>query len=319
MTPVTKGSVETFDDGDKASRMRSQGALILGLMACLLAGPAREQPSTAFRDPKPVRILGYDGDAMEPFLSRDGRYLFFNNRNDPAIDTDLYWAERIDRLTFRFLGPLPGANSHDLDAVASMDRDGIFYFVSSRDFAAMGALIHRGVFHNGRVDEVGVVPGLGSTAQPGFNFDAEISADGLALYYVESRRGAHRSRLAVADRLGGGFVRDNRSDALLRQVNGSGIVYAPATSADGLELFFTRAEPRFGLLLDEPKIYEARRDRADMPFGPPVRIAGIRGFAEAPTVAPDTLALYYHARVGSRFRIYAVTRNARPAPGNADR
>src|SRR6202021_223096 len=115
---------------------------------------ADAQSAADFRDPRPVRILGYDGDAMEPFLSRDGRYLFFNNRNDPAIDTDLYWAERIDGLKFRFLGPLPGANSHALDAVASMDLGGNFYFVSSRDYAATGALIHRGRFHDGRVDDV---------------------------------------------------------------------------------------------------------------------------------------------------------------------
>ena len=293
--------------------MRSRRlALILGLMACL-AAPAGAQASAEFSDPKPVRILGYDGEAMEPFLSRDGRYLFFNNRNDPKVDTDLFWAERIDDLTFRFLGPLAGANSHDLDAVASMDRDGEFYFVSSRDYAATGALIHRGTFRNGRVYDVAVVPGLVSKARPGFNFDAEISADGSRLYYVESRRGAHDSRLAVADRAGPGFVRDGRSDDILRQVNGAGLVYAPATSADGLELFFTRAETTFGLPVNAPKIYEARRRRSDLPFGPPVLISAITGFAEAPTISPDNLTLYYHARVDGRFRIFRVARGARPA------
>ncbi len=285
----------------------------LGLTAWLFADSASALGSAAFGDPRPVRILGYDGEAMEPFLSRDGRFLFFNNRNDPRIDTDLFWAARIDDLTFRFQGPLAGANSHDLDAVASMDRDGQFYFVSSRDYAATGALIHRGRFEAGRVRDVAVVPGLASKARPGFNFDAEISADGARLYYVESRRGAHQSRLALADRVAGGFARDPRSDDLLRGVNGGGLVYAPATSADGLELFFTRADTPFGLLVSAPKIYVARRARADLPFGAPMHIGAITGFAEAPTISPDNLSLYYHALVEGRFRIWRVSRAARPA------
>jgi len=308
--PLRPDDGSAQNDGEGLMRSRRE-VLLFGLAACLQAGPAMAQASTDFGDPKPVRILGYDGEAMEPFLSRDGRYLFFNNRNDPKIDTDLFWAERIDDLTFRFLGPLPGANSHDLDAVASMDSGGQFYFVSSRDYAATGALIHRGTFEHGRVRDIGIVAGLVSKAKPGFNFDAEISADGARLYYVESRRGAHASRLALADRVGDSFVRDVRSDDLLRQVNGAGMVYAPATSADGLELFFTRAT--FGMPLNPPKIYQARRSRTDQPFGPPTQIDAISGFAEAPTISPDNLALYYHALIDGRFTIWRVTRRARPA------
>jgi hypothetical protein len=51
-----------------------------------------------------------------------------------------------------------------------------------------------------------------------------------------------------------------------------------------------------------------------MPFGPPVLIAAVRGFAEAPTISPDTLVLYYHALVAGRSRIYAITRDKRPVP-----
>ena len=38
---------------------------------------------------------------MEQFVSRDGRYLVFNDRNDPGLNTELHYAERIDDLTFR--------------------------------------------------------------------------------------------------------------------------------------------------------------------------------------------------------------------------
>jgi hypothetical protein len=41
---------------------------------------------------------------MEPFITRDGRYLFFNNSNDPSVNTNLRYAERIDDLTFKYKG-----------------------------------------------------------------------------------------------------------------------------------------------------------------------------------------------------------------------
>jgi len=84
------------------------------------AGPVAA-PSN-FGTPVPVTNEGYHGDAMEPFVSTDGKYLFFNNRNDPATSTDLYFARRVNDTTFAFAGALAGANSPELDAVASMDR-----------------------------------------------------------------------------------------------------------------------------------------------------------------------------------------------------
>ena len=71
---------------------------------------------------------------MEPFLSPDGRYLFFNNSNDPGVNTNLQFAERTAKLIFRYLGELPGVNSAVLDAVPSMDTAGHFYFTTVRDY-----------------------------------------------------------------------------------------------------------------------------------------------------------------------------------------
>lgn len=61
---------------------------------------------TAFVNEQQVKINGYIGDAMEPFLSRDSKYLFFNNSNDPAVNTDLFYALRIDGLNFQYQGPV---------------------------------------------------------------------------------------------------------------------------------------------------------------------------------------------------------------------
>ena len=43
--------------------------------------------------PERVRIASYDGEAMEPFVTRDGKFLFFNTKNDPGVDTNIHVAE----------------------------------------------------------------------------------------------------------------------------------------------------------------------------------------------------------------------------------
>ncbi len=87
--------------------------------ALILLLAAADDPE--FGAPQPVTITGYSGDAMEPFITRDGSILIFNNLNDPPSETDLHWAERIDDLTFAYRGKLQGANSPALDAVATVD------------------------------------------------------------------------------------------------------------------------------------------------------------------------------------------------------
>jgi hypothetical protein len=71
-----------------------------------------------FSNPVSVTIRGYDSDAMEPFITRDGRYLLFNDSNAPGRDTNLHYAERIDDVTFEYRGQIDGINSTALDGVA---------------------------------------------------------------------------------------------------------------------------------------------------------------------------------------------------------
>src|SRR5436853_7084844 len=137
-----------------------------------------------FGAPQRVVIRGYAGDAMEPFITRDGRYLLFNNRNDPRVNTDLHYAARVDDLTFDYRGELQGANSPALDGVASMDRDGNFFFISTRSYAQTQATLYRGRFRAGAVSGVELVPGV-SLGRPGMViFDAEISPGGEVLFLV---------------------------------------------------------------------------------------------------------------------------------------
>jgi hypothetical protein len=57
---------------------------------------------------------------MEPFITRDGHFLFFNNSNNPRVDTNLYWATRIDDLTFQFAGSDCG-RQHDVPGCGRVD------------------------------------------------------------------------------------------------------------------------------------------------------------------------------------------------------
>ncbi len=51
---------------------------------CRSAG--RQAVFGVFTNPQPVTIEGYSQDAMEPFISPDGNYLFFNNSNSLPPD-----------------------------------------------------------------------------------------------------------------------------------------------------------------------------------------------------------------------------------------
>jgi hypothetical protein len=262
----------------------------------------------AFHSPEDVSIKGYAGDAMEPFLTRDGRILLFNNRNEPPENTNLHWAKRVDDLTFSYLGEIPGVNTEALEAVPSMDRDGVLYFVSTRSYQRSFSTIYRTKISDGVVGTAELVEGV-SRGKPGWvNFDAEISADGKTLYFVDGYFGRgnqpQSAMLVAAVRSGNDFRR--LENGFFVNVNSDWLQYAPDVSADELELFFTRVrriEPSA-----EPAIFRSVRQKVDQPFSVPQRVAAIRGFAEASTLSPDGRSLYYHARVDGHFRLRRVQR-----------
>ena len=110
----------------------------------------------------------------------------------------------------------------------------------------------------------------------------------------------------IARRIGEGFERLPASDAIMANINTHALEYAPATSADELELFFTRLTHRE--LYSDLRIMHATRESRDEPFGEPLPIEAITGFVEAPTVGADGNSLYYHQKVDGRYRLFRVTR-----------
>ena len=264
----------------------------------------------AFGAAQPVTITGYDGDAMESFLFKDGTTLFFNNRNDPAIDTNLFYATRIDDLSYRFEGEVAGANGPKLDAVASLDANGRFVFVSTRSYETSRSTLYIADYSAGRVSEPVLIDGV-SLMQPGMvNFDAEISADGRSLWFDDGRFDGGSvpatASIVVAERAASGFVRLTGSGAMLAQVNASGLNYAPCISADGLELFFTRIDP--SLPVATPAIFRSVRTSVNAAFGSPQRVVAAAGFVEAPTLSADGRLLIFHRLDGGRYSLFHILR-----------
>jgi hypothetical protein len=273
----------------------------------VLANPRVASAAAAdFAKPEAVVILGYDDHAMEPFITRDGRYLLFNNSNEIPAETDLHIAERIDDRTFQYLGRLEGANSPDLDGVPAMDSAGNIYFVTLRSYARDLTTIYRGRLEKGVVTDVVPLTTLTRGIPGQLNFDVDVSSDGSVMYFVDGLFSGGpvpvAADLAVAIRGADGIFRRVTGDGL-DAVNTSALEYAAAISNDGLELFFTR------IVNGTPGIYRAIRATPSAPWGTAKRVDAITGFVEAPALSPSGNALYYHARRGDRFVIERVTRS----------
>ena len=295
----------------KAVRLYSVTIVLsLALTACRSAGTVasqKEREYAAFGNPERIAIRGFSDHAMEPFITRDARYLFFNNSNDPSVNTNIHYAERINDLTFEYKGEVAGVNTQALEGVPTMDKNGAFYFVSTRSYKETLSTIYRGRFSNGALTGVKIVEGI-SEKEPGrVNFDVEVSADGRTLYFVDGvfsgKPTPDKSDIAIAVRDGAGFRHLPESAELLKNVNTGALEYAACVSPDELELFFTRVGR------DGPAIYRSTRKNVTQPFDSPVRVAAIRGFVEAPALSADGRYLYYHLKEGERFVIYRVTRS----------
>ncbi len=264
-----------------------------------------------FGTPKKVAITGYESHAMEPFITRDGNYLFFNGLND-GKDTCLYYAARVDDATFAFIGKIERANGNPphLDAVPSMDQEGRFYFISTRRYDYDRVSLYSGNFLNGAVLDLDVQPGNIYRMTPGWIvMDAEINHDGTTLYFASAHFNGSafpdKSDIGIARMINGDCnIMANSSEILKRINTDDRLEYAPSISSDGLELFFTRVNQCTSL----PEILVAKRKSLTEPFGMPERIGSLSGFVEAPSISHDRKSLYYHCRDNGAYALYKVSR-----------
>jgi hypothetical protein len=275
---------------------------------CAPAPSSSPEGASAFGSLTPVSLRGYTGEAMEPFVSRDGRFLFYNTRND-GPDPQLRFAERRDDLNFDDRGEVVGAGSPVLDATPSMDAARTLYFVSTRSYSQDLVTVYRGQFDGTRVSAVTEVNGLSRNELGWLIFDVEVSSDGDTLWVAEGHfsggSAPDSADLVLATRQGAGFIRSVDGPRMLAAVNTSALEYAPAIRPDGLELFFTRADVAGG---KTPSLWRALRPTTDAAFGVPEEIIAASGFVEGPTLSPDGHLLYFHRQDAGRYGIWCVRR-----------
>ena len=288
--------------GIRSMKLFTTLLFLLGLNASVHATEPQNVPL------KRVMILGYDDHAMEPFITRDGRYLLFNNLNQPPVNTDIHYAERQDDFTWRYRGKVGGINTPALEGCPTMDRAGKIFFVSPRSYPKTLCTIYSGNFKDGVVTDVRIVESI-SLKKPGLvNFDVDVSPDGKMLTFVDSHftpgTGPTKADLVIAFWNGTQFVRSPDSARLLSQVNTAGLQYAPAISADKLTLYFTRMDHNSNF--HGPQIYRATRSNVDSPFGSPQHMEGLGDFVEGPAFSANERLLYFHRTDGERFNLYAM-------------
>lgn len=263
-----------------------------------------------FSNPTRVSILGYTGDAMEPFLSPDGEFLFFNNSNVDPTKTQLFFATKVDKNNFQFVGPVNGANlSGILSAVASVDERGNFYFISLRSYSTDFNTLYGGFFNSGVFAGLYEVVDDFNVKQPGVVVsDASVGADGQTMVYTREVLGESPAAfLYLANKHGDSFVTDPNSEVILQNVNAAGLLtYAGDLSSSGLVLYYSQSNPTLQIF----QILMSTRSSLLRCFGPPAVIlaTGATNAAEAPTISPDGSTLYYHQLVNGVYEIFEMSK-----------
>ena len=262
-----------------------------------------------------VTINSLTFDAMEPFISSNGNYLFFNNIND-GINTKLYYATRVNDSTFNFVGELSGANqtiSPHLDAVADMDMNGNFYWTSTRNYPTELNNLFHGTFNAGTITNIERVQGDFNMNTPGWLvMDHGISLDGQFLYFNNARfddsscLGPCETTLGIAEKINSNtFNITSNSSAILQNINDPNyIYYAPCISSDNLELYYTRYLKNVTASTVFDVCVAVRKNDTSIFSEPKVLFSkNISSLVEAPTLTTNKKIMYYHEKTPSTHKI----------------
>ena len=341
MGPFSNLLIQNQTEKNMKSTLLHLFVLVISPLVIVCGGSKDNNPiapsaNTGFANPRKVTLVGYTGDAMEPFISRDGNILFFNNLNSASLsygdnnDTNIHYAVRIDDVTFEYMGKVTGASTdetpetNELEGVASMDEQNKFYFISTLDYLDQNSpnylsSIFQAEYVNGSLLNIKSLPNLkndrpsNQAAVPGeLNFDAEIHYAGDILYFVEGifsgKAFPDEADIGVAENVDGLFVVKEGSSDELALINSDALEYAPSISSDMLELYFTRLSGSLASGFDFG-IYIATRPSISKAWSNISKIEAISGDTiEAPSLSFDGKRLYYHQKDSNVFQIYLVER-----------
>lgn len=276
-----------------------------------------DEISYEFLNEQEVNVIWYTWDVMEPFISRDEEYLFFND-NGWENDKDLFYAEKIDNLNFKYIWGLKWANTKSVDGNPSMDSDNNFYFISTRDLASWDlSTIYKGIFKDWELKDIERIKSNINTWKPFWvNMWVEISADWEYMYSSNAKffLGAtipSKWNLKYAVNNWGRFVVAKDEKEIFKNLNNDhSIQYAGETSEDQLEIFYSQVT-----LWKKPifKLYYSKRESVSEAFWKPKLIKEAfwwdeYAFVEAPCLSSDKERLYYHKLKDWRFRLFLLTR-----------
>ncbi|MBC7865049.1 MAG: T9SS type A sorting domain-containing protein [Bacteroidia bacterium] len=284
------------------------------LIALLLISTGKQtfsQTYPSFGNEIPVTINGLTFDAMEPSISADGNYMFFNSLNN-GTTTSLYYATKVNDSTFNYVGPLSGANqitTPRLDAVASSDSADNFFWVSTRNYPTQMDNFFHGKFNGSNVVNTGRLHGTFYIYIPGWLImDAAINYQGTLLYFCNAYFNGCgaipcQAKLGVAQKQNDStFNKLINSDGIMQNVNDTNyIVYAPAVTTDGLELYYTRI---LKTNLTQSEICVSVRSAATDTFSLPFVMYVSNQIPEAPTLTTDQSKMYYHKNVAGTFKLF---------------
>ena len=305
----------------KTNTISSFTFIFLFIISCSNNNETRQiDKYPSFGDEIDVNIIGLTFDAMEPFISADGNYLFFNNIND-GINTKLFYATKINNSTFTFVGELTGTNqitAPHLDAVGDMDSNGNFYWTSTRNYPTELDNLFRGNFSSGSVINIERVRGDFNMNIAGWLvMDHGISLDGEFLYFNNARfdsqncQGPCETNIGVAKKINTiTFNKLPNSTSILQNINDVNyIYYAPCISSDNLELYYTRYLKG---TITPNTIFEicvaVRNNSVDNFSVPKVLFSeSIVNLIEAPSLTVDKKIIYYHKKTANSHKI--VMRN----------
>ena len=266
-----------------------------------------------FEHPQIVEIVGYAGNCMEPFLSHDGAYLFFNNSNAKDADTHIHFAKRLQDDSFKYRGRLPGTTSDGKDMGPAGDSSGRFVFTSTREYFVTRDTLFIGQLVEERVVGTRAIPGNISDSRPGWlNMDCDLSDDGKLIFSrarFDGGEAPRESNLMLAVKKNDKYEISPDSGKIFENINTQALEYAPALSRDGRTLYFTRAArlvTNGKEVGPSVKLMVAYRTSNTKPFQPPRAIRGIDGLVEGPCLSPDEKVLYFHKKVGETYRIFTA-------------
>ncbi|MFQ5581152.1 MAG: hypothetical protein ACE5F3_00810 [Mariprofundaceae bacterium] len=284
-----------------------------------------------FHHPREVHISGLPKGAggtpistEEPFVSRDGRFLFFNTGHKEG-NKDMHYARRVGK-RWVYRGEIgPAINTpKEVQGNPTMDAQGRFYFIDT----TASHMARGGIFHpvSGTLDGLYKLDFLPDRDVRLFkqrftgNMGVEVGPDGRTMYFSRATWDLNlwfpgeilASNILLSERRGNRFVFDeSRAKHIMQNVNTDELEYAAGISRDGLEFFFTRlSRESFRKGHPKSKIMRATRPSRNVPFGRPEEILAIGhdDFVEGPALSADERELYYHKHVGKKFRLFKVVR-----------